>query len=144
MCLWSLSETILVSGHRFSTDFWSFLVPKGARAPFRTPSGIQGRKRAKKRAKQGPQMEMFLEPLPSFWPLGGSFGDPGGQKERPKGLRGRFCGHRKNIDCLLVFIGFWSFGPPGGGLKAVLERHFESTGALRGHFGPTFGHCFRA
>ena len=95
-------------------------------------------KKSEQRAKKGPQMETFLGPLPSFWPLGGSFGDPGGQKEHPEGLRGRFCGHRKNIDFLLVFIGFWSFGPLGGGPKASPERHFEPTGALREHFGPIF------
>ena len=89
-------------------------------------------------------METFLGPLLTFWPIGGSFGDPGGQKERPEGLRGRFCGHHKNIDFLLFFVCFWSVRPPGGGLKAGLERHFESSGALRGHPGPTFWHFFRA
>ena len=89
-------------------------------------------------------MDTFLGPLPSFWPLGGSVGGPGGQKERPEGTRGRSCGHRKNIIVRYVCVGFWSFGPPGGGPKAFPERHFESTGALRGHFGPTFGHVFRA
>ena len=87
-------------------------------------------------------METFLGPSPSFGPLGGSFGGPGGQKERPEGIRGRFCGHRKNTYVPLFFVGFWSFGPPGRGPKALPERHFEATGARGGHFGPTFWHLF--
>ncbi len=80
-------------------------------------------------------MKTFLDPLPSFWPLGGSFGGPGGQKEHPEGIRGRFYGHRKNNDFHVFFVGFWSFGPPGRGPKARPERHFEPTGAHGGHFG---------
>ena len=80
-------------------------------------------------------METFLALGAPFGPLGGPFGGPGGEKERPEGVQRRFCGHHKNIDFPCVFVGFWSFGPPGRGPKALPERHFKPTGTLRGHFG---------
>ena len=88
-------------------------MPVGARAPFRTPSGIQGRKRVTKNSEKGyPNGDLFgtFAFLLATWGLNWR---PRGQKERPEGTRGRSCGHRKNINFQVFFVGFWSFGPPG-------------------------------
>ena len=79
----------------FFAVFSNFRVLEGARAPFWTPSAIQGRKKTKKSGKGDPIRDHF-----------GSFGIlwatwvlvwlPSGTKERPEGVRVRFSGHRKN------------------------------------------------
>ena len=88
-------------------------------------------------------MDAFLGPLPSFGPLGCSFGCPGEQKGRPQGIRGRSCGHRINIRLIRVLTCFWSFGPLGRRPKAFPERNLEATGALGGRSGPIFVQLFR-
>ena len=89
---------------QFWVDFCEILVPRGSGVTFWSILDALGAiwnprpKKSEKQIKNEPQMETFLGPLPSSWPLGGSFEGPGGQKERPGGIRGRFCGHHKNID----------------------------------------------
>ena len=50
VCLWSILETVLASGHRLSLDFVLFWGAGGHSGILRTPSGIQGQKRTKARS----------------------------------------------------------------------------------------------
>ena len=83
----------------------------------------------------------FLDLCPTFGHLGAHLEAPGGKKSVPKTPEGDFVDIVSTF-LFVVFVGFWSFGPPGGGPKAVPERHLEPTGALWGHFGQTFWHFF--
>ena len=69
-----------------------FIILGCWRAPGTLPDPIwhPWPKKSEQRAKKGAQMETFWGPLPSFWPLGGSFRGPGGKKSVPKAPKGDF------------------------------------------------------
>ena len=96
-----------------------------------------------KKIEKGAQSGDLFGTFASFWPLGGSFGGPGGQKERPEGTRGRSCGHRKNINFHSIFVGFWSFGPPGKARVWFTNRLGQPrVWFTRGTWGRLFGMFF--